>query len=284
MKKSREFLKIHTVFKAYFVFCAEMRRILLIFLLATATHQIYCQPEAILNDSISLKADRFVGVDNFGALYFSNENILYKKWNNQKWQFGDFILGELTSVSILNPLKILLFYESSNTIVFIDKYFNEISRIDFNTLQNFKNLSKVTPANDTQVWIFDNNTQQLEIFDTTANKSLAATQPLPDIPVAQDGNFNFCWLLSSNYISQFNIYGSLTYRFSNENFTSLQMYKKGILLQKENDLFYWNSASEKIVKIILPEITVEQFYVTNEILYIYDKKTIYSFNLSLKKN
>lgn len=261
-----------------------MKQLFLTFLFAILTCVAYGQPKASLNDSIQLEADRFVGVDNFGALYFSKENILYKKWNNQQWQFGDFILGELTSVAILNPLKVLLFYESSNTIVFIDKYFNEIDRIDFNTIQDFKNLSKVTPANDTQVWIFDNNTQQLEIFDTTTNNSIAVTQPLPSIPVAQDGNFNFCWLLSSEYLTQFNIYGSLTHRMTNENFSSVQMHKRGVILQQENNLFYYDVSTEKTSKIILPEIRVEQFYVTNEILYIYDKKTIYSFNLSPQKN
>ncbi|MFD2564207.1 hypothetical protein [Aquimarina rubra] len=257
--------------------------IFFILLIGCSTHS-YAQRNVVVQDSISLEADQFLGIDSFGAIYFTKGNIFYKKWNGQKWQFGDFILGQLTQVSILNPLKIVLFYESSNTLVLVDKYLNEINRINFNTIAEFKSLSLVSPANDNSSWLFDNNTQQLEVFNTISNKTLVATQPINELPTTLRSNFNYCWILTSETLSQFNIYGSLLSRTQNEGFTDMRIINNDLVLLKENNLYYRTSATEKIEKINLPEIPVKQFYVTNEILYIYHQSKIYSFDLTPQKN
>ncbi|WP_378182232.1 hypothetical protein [Aquimarina sp. SS2-1] len=257
--------------------------IFLLVLIGCSTHS-YTQRNVVVQDSISLEADQFSGIDSFGAVYYTKDNIFYKQWNNQQWQFGDFILGQLTYVSILNPLKIVLFYEPSNTVVLIDKYLNEINRINFNTISEFKNTSLVSPANDNSIWLFDNNTQQLEIFNTITNKPLVTTQPINEIPSILRSNFNYCWTLTSEAIIKFNIYGSLMESIKNEGFTDLRIINNDIILLKENNLYYRTSATGKTEKINLPEIPVKQFYVTNEILYIYDQSKIYSFDLTSPKN
>ena len=237
------------------------------------------QLKAELQEQSILVADSFVGIDTFGGIYFVNSSILYKNWNAKQWQFGDFALGEITSVSLLNPLKILLFYESSNTIVYVDKYLNEIKRIDFNTIENFKNVSLVSPANDTQIWSFDTNTQVLEIFNSSTEKTIRTTQPIAEIPEAMLGNFNFCWLLTSDEIHQYNSYGSLLYKYENQGYMGLQLYMDTIILQKNNDLYYLNPFSKEIERILLPEITIKHFYVAQEMLYIYDQEALHRFTL-----
>ncbi|MBQ4818505.1 hypothetical protein [Aquimarina sp. MMG016] len=231
----------------------------------------------------SLEADHFWGVDSFGAIYYSENNIFHKKWNDQELQYGDFILGKLSSVSILNPLKIVLFYEDSNTIILIDKYFNEIDRINFNTLTDFKNVTKVSAANDNSVWIFDSNTQRFELFDTDLRKTLLITQPINDLANILRSNFNYCWALTEKELLQFNIYGSLIDRFPNEEYLDFQMTNNDLVIKKDNQLYYYNIQGKKSEKINLPEIHIKQFYVTNEILYIYDQSKIYSFDLTSPK-
>ncbi len=261
-----------------------MKKVLFFLMLFGYITHSYAQRNVTVQDSISLQADKFLGIDSFGAVYYSNDNIFYKEWNDQQWQFGDFILGQLTYVSILNPLKIVLFYEPSNTVVLIDKYLNEIDRINFNTISEFKNLSLVSPANDNSIWLFDINTQQLEIFDTITNKTLVTTQPINELPSILRSNFNYCWILTSETIVKFNIYGSFMESIKNEGFTDIRIANNDLILSNENNLYYRTSATGKIEKINLPEIPVKQFYVTNEILYIYHQSKIYSFDLTPQKN
>ncbi|AXT51243.1 hypothetical protein D1818_10545 [Aquimarina sp. BL5] len=261
-----------------------MKKALFFLILFGFVYSSPAQRNAIARDSISLGADHFLGLDSFGAVYYTKGNIFYKKWNNQEWQFGDFILGQLTQVSILNPLKIVLFYESSNTIVLVDKYLSEIDRINFNTIAEFKSVSLVSPANDNSVWVFDNNTQQLELFNTISNKTLITTQPITELPTKLHSNFNYCWILTSETLSQFNVYGSLLTRSGNDGYIDMRIINDDLLLLKEDGLYYHSTKTKEIEKINLPEIPIKQFYVTNEILYIYHQSKIYSFDLTPQKN
>ena len=227
----------------------------------------------------TIGTDHFVGVDNFLSLYTIHQNIFYKSWNHQTWQFGDYTLGPISKVSITNPLKILLFYHNLNTIVILDKYLNEIDRINFNTSINFKNPAFVSLANDKSIWLFDNNTQQLEIYDLETNETLFATLPVNGVPIDSHCNFNFCWILTKEKILQFNIYGNLLTEIENNYFEKIQIYRKGILVKTTNSIQYWSSSTKDFKILKLPKITVEHFYVTGEILYIYSNDTLYSYNL-----
>ncbi|MDY8136549.1 hypothetical protein [Aquimarina sp. 2201CG5-10] len=260
-----------------------MKRRILFLTFIFFTQYTFAQRNVSIKDSISIEADSFWGVDSFDAIFYSKDNVFYKKWNNQEWQYGDYILGQLSSVSILNPLKIMLFYESSNTIVLVDKYLTEIERINFNVITEFKNVTKASPANDNSIWIFDNNNQRLELFDTNSRKTLLSAQPINELPVALQSNFNVCWILINNQFLQYNVYGSLLYKFQNSGYSDLCIVNNDLILKKENNLFYYDTQSESLEKIKLPEITVKQFYVTNEILYIYHQTKIYSFDLTLQK-
>ncbi|MDH7445245.1 hypothetical protein [Aquimarina sp. 2201CG14-23] len=261
-----------------------MKKIIFFLIILGSIYSVSAQRNVIAKDTIALDTNRFLGIDTFGATYFAKDNIFYKKWNNQEWQFGDFILGQLTEVSILNPLKIVLFYESSNTVVLVDKYLSEIDRINFNTITEFKSLSLVSPANDNSIWIFDVNTQQLEVFDTNSDKTIVASQPLSELATRQQSNFNYCWVLSDNTLSQFNIYGSLLNRIDNNGFIDIRIINNDLLILKTDGLYYRSTETEEIEKINLPEIPIKQFYVTNEILYIYHQSKIYSFDLTPQKN
>ena len=242
------------------------------------------QEPLYLKNTIDLNADHFWGTDAFDALFFSKENVFTKEWNNQKWEFTDYSLGELTFVSLLNPLKILLFYGNSNTVVILDKYLNEIKRIDFNVINGFINIHSVSPANDNTIWVFNSNSQRLELLNTITLKTILSTQPIDQLPIYQFSNFNFCWLVTDKVIYKFNIYGSLVEEMKNEGFSKLQSFNEQLYLFKNHNVYTIEKSKTKIDKILLPEIKAEQFYVTDEILYIYDLRKLYSFDItSLKK-
>ncbi|MHA7056165.1 hypothetical protein ACWGOQ_0003025 [Aquimarina sp. M1] len=261
-----------------------MKNVIFFLILCGYMHHSTAQRNVTEQEAIALKTDKFIGIDSFGAIYYTKDNIFYKKWNNQEWLFGDFILGKLTQVSILNPLKIVLFYETSNTLVLIDKYLSEINRINFNSINEFKSVSFVSPANDNSIWLFDNNTQQLELFNTNSNKTMITTQPITELPIKLRSNFNYCWILTSETLSQFNIYGSLLGRSENQGFIDMRITQDDLILLKEDGLYYRTTKTGETEKINLPEIPIKQFYVTNEILYIYDQSKLYSFDLTPQKN
>ena len=58
-------------------------------------------------------------------------------------------------------------------------------------------------------------------------------------------------------------------KFENEN----------IIFKKDNTLFYLKKDSGTIIPIALPNLLINQFFVTNETVYIYDNETLHQFQL-----
>ena len=230
-----------------------------------------------------LAADVFVGTDSFGAIYYIKNNVFFKKQGTQKWQYSNFLLGQLTEVNIVNPLKILLFYELSNTVVQIDKFLNEIQLIAFNDLPDLKLITQTATANDRSLWLFDSNTLQLEVYDYKTAKTLFRSQPLEELPIAMDGDFNHCWVFTSKKGYEFNSYGSILSTIQNIGYTAVQLTSNGILIQKSNELYRY-TIDKKLDNIRLPEITIKQFYGIDEILYIYDGQTLFNYQINTPKN
>ena len=234
---------------------------------------------ATLQQQDSLSVDRFVGMDNFGASYVIQNNILMKRQDKKKWQYNNFQLGEITSVDILNPLKITLFYEDFNTVIILDNTLNEIKRIDFNVISEFKNLAAATTANDRNLWVFDTNTQQLEIFNYVQEKTPIQNLPIPEKFINIKSNYNYCRVLTETILYTYNIYGSLLSRQELSGVTDFSMTNTEVIFSKDDQLYYTTNDEVYLINVPSDRIAVKQFSLHDDILYIYDGIVLYQFQL-----
>src|SRR5690606_23871748 len=76
--------------------------------------------------TIAVEADLYFGKDALGYDYFSKNNVLYKQKNSEKWEYKNLSLGKITLVDLINPLKILVFYQDFNSVVLLDNQLSEI--------------------------------------------------------------------------------------------------------------------------------------------------------------
>ncbi|MBW2962125.1 hypothetical protein [Mesonia aestuariivivens] len=225
--------------------------------------------------------EQFVGVDKFNNFYGIKNNTLYKLEGAKHYQFADLQLGELTSVDLLNPLKITLFYKNTNTVVFVDNRLNEINRINFTTISNFRNIAFATTGKDKSLWIYNIDEQQLELFNYHTSKAILHTQPISNELLSQKSNYNFCWLLQQEKLEYYNSYGSFmgsykvpkNFKFSEHNHLIVgKTDEKWLILRKNHSSFETLSVSQNAVK---------DFYLNNENLYIYVDNLIYQYQLNL---
>ena len=86
-------------------------------------------PKATLTKA--LQAETYIGTDAYTNQYFIDEMAFYKQGPDGTYVFKDFSLGPLSKVDIINPLKMMLFYNQTNTVVFVDNRLNEVERINF---------------------------------------------------------------------------------------------------------------------------------------------------------
>lgn len=259
-----------------------MKRLLFICFLFTISVNSQEFIEATLVNKTGFTADVFVSTNNFETTFYILDNVLFKNSKEIKSLdigYSNFQLGNITSVNTFNPLKINIFYRDFNTVLILDNRLAEIFKIDFNSQSNYKNVSHITTGSDNTIWLFNQNTQQIELFDYKTNTTRAKTLPIQNAVLDLKSNFNFCWVLTEKQLYMYDYFGNLIKKINNQGFTSIVIDNENIVLRKDNDLFYLRKNTEIMIPINLPNLLINQFFVTNETLYIYDNEMLQQFQL-----
>jgi hypothetical protein len=241
------------------------------------------QFKASLKDSTHLEAEHIFGVDTFGTLYYTTDDYTFhKKTKDTTIAYNNFQLGKITSANTFNSLKINLFYQDFNTVVILDNRLAEIYKIDFNTIQPYKNVSFVSTGFDNTLWVFNQDLQQLELYDYKTNKVRLKTVPVQSTVLDLKSDYNSCYMLTENYLYIYNYFGSLIAKYKNEGYQSLAYSKAHLIIKKEKQLYVLPKNGTEIQKIEHSNLLINQFLVTNETLYIYDDEILRQYQLKLE--
>jgi len=236
--------------------------------------------EASFIEESSLQTDKLVYIDNFDTSYTIKDNVFYKKNALKSISYNNIQLGTITTAHAFNPLKINLFYKDFNTVIILDNRLAEIFKIDFNSLEPFRNVSHCSTGNDNTIWIFNQNTQQLEVFDYKLNKTRSKSLPIQEEVIAMASNYNYCWILTKNTLYSYNYFGILLSKITHSGFTNMIESDGNIILQKGNFLYYLKKDKNQPIPINSPNLLINQFLVTNETLYIYNDEILQKFQLN----
>ncbi|WP_339876855.1 hypothetical protein [Olleya marilimosa] len=256
-----------------------MKPLIILFFLTTVSLSAQNKILVDLTDKDSLNVDVFISKNNFENLYYIKDNVLFKKSDKQTINYSNIQLGKITSVHTFNPLKINVLYSDLNTVVILDNRLAEVSKLDFNQQQPYKNISHITTGFDNTIWLFNQDFQYLELYDYQNKTSRYKTIPVSSKVLDLTSNYNYCWLLTENNLYCYNYFGSLVYKFKNEGYTNIKAYNENLILQKANDLLFYNNKTKTISAINIPNMLISQFFVTNQILYIYTRKLLYQYQL-----
>lgn len=238
---------------------------------------------ATLVDSTKLDVKTIFGIDNFGTLYYTTENnSFHKKTKDTIITYANFQLGEITSANTFNPLKINVFYKDFNTVVILDNRLAEMSKIDFNTSHPYRNVSFVSSGYDNSLWLFNQDFQYLELYDYKTKKVKLKTVPVQSEVLDLKSDYNYCYLLTKNYLYVYNYVGSVIQKIENTGYGSLAFSKAHLILNKNGTLFILEKNGSEIQPIALPKMLINQFLVTNETVYIYDEKLLRHYQLKIE--
>ena len=228
-----------------------------------------------------LIAETLISVDNFGTTYYLKNDVFHKNVNNNSITYNNLQLGTLYSANVFNPLKINLFYKDFNTVIILDNRLAEIFKIDFSTLSPYKNVTHISTGHDNAIWVFNQDLQKLELFDYKTKTTRAQTVPVQSEVLDIKSNYNSCWLLTENYLYVYNYFGSLVKKVKNNGYTALVESNENIILKKDDALFFIKKNKDEILPIITPNLLINQFFVTNETLYIYNSEILQQFQLKI---
>jgi len=97
-------------------------------------------------------------VDNLGNIYTLSKDNRLKKLSPQGDSLAVFNdvrrYGQIASIDVTNPLKILVYYREFTTIIELDRFLNIINTIDLRKL-NILQAKAIGLGYDNNVWVFD---------------------------------------------------------------------------------------------------------------------------------
>lgn len=253
-----------------------------------------CSLSQTLVETTPLTANTFVGFDSFNNLYSINGMVLYKEGPLGTFEFTDFQLGNITSVDIINPLNIVVFYKDSNVVLLLDNRLNQIEYINFNTTQEFINVGAASNAGGNKLWIFDTDLQQLETYNYRTQQKIIISQPIAEKFINIASNFNYCYVLTNIGVQSFTLFGGIAETINFEDAVDIEQNNDALLLVRENVLFQLseskirknkNASKEElhIETIKTPEISIQDLQLTRDFLYIYDGKNLHTFTINQPK-
>ena len=234
-------------------------------------------------DSIVISADQFIGVDGFKNYYYIKNDVLFKKNTNTIFQYQALSLGAITKVDILNPLKIIVFYETFNTAVILDNQLNEVQRIDFSKLDNSIVVSALGIAGQNKLWIFNSLKQQLGLFDLVTFQYQEIGNPIGEGFSYYQTDYNYFQWISKNYQwYTCNLYGTISAIAKEVPSGEYQIIEeKKILFLKDNALLARDYVNDKQYQIEIVEKSLRNFFYKDQILTIFTHEGITNYKLTI---
>ncbi len=123
---------------------------------------------------INTKSD-FIDADLQGNIYIVNKtNLLKYNTNGQLlYKYSNNILGNISSIDVSNPLRILVFFKESNNIVYLNKQLSEInSPIQIEQITNVQ-AELVTSSISQGFWSYEKWSETLSLFTTQGNSKVS---------------------------------------------------------------------------------------------------------------
>lgn len=232
-------------------------------------------------DSISLQADRFIGKDSFNNYYSVKENNFIKTALNKNWEYKNVALGKLTSVDILNPLQIVLFYKEYNTIVIVDNQLSEIQRINGNDYNLVFEACRLSIQN--KLWFFDMLSLKIGMFNLEDNLYSFISTPLNETIQNYNSNYNrFYWVDNQNENYSISFFGKVKSLGKIPNYDTIQFISDTIFVYKTgNELFYVTRETNKSYQIRIDEKSFLNFFINGEILSIFTNNKVINYKINL---
>jgi len=239
------------------------------------------QTDYELTGILKIQGDQYYS-DPMGNIYIVQDNRI-RKYNNLLEKIADYsnvYLGNITSVDVSDPLRLLVFYKDFNQILWLDNFLLELrSPVRLDDL-NIDQAELVCSSSQGGFWIYNSLTKQIQYFNSDLRliHESINLQPLTgeNIPSAMIEKSSIVYLNVPNT-------GILTFdRFGTYNQT-VPVYPDKLFQVSDENIFYtshhsyyrFNLSTFTNTKLDLPDTSDLQFVmIQKRILYLVQKDRI----------
>lgn len=254
--------------------------ILLIFFTYVGNAQITC----VLKDSVNFTGknyQKYKGKDIHDNFFFLQEETIIKTDQTTIWEYANLELGVPTSISILNPLRVLVFYKQTNTFVLLDRFLSEVRRVNLNTITPTRVARWVQNTKDKEVWLYNSLNNELEFYNYKNNTKLTENAIISGEPIDLAAGFNTAYLLFDNKITGYNNYGTVIAETVIADVNKISLNSNRLMANNKNELEFFDARLNSLGRLKKPKNSTEDIFLSGEKLYIYSKSTLYIYQLTI---
>jgi hypothetical protein len=228
--------------------------------------------------------------DNLGNLYVLTTDNQLKKFNVRGDSMAVFNnvkkYGKLTEINASNPLRTILYYKDYRTVLVLDRFLNDVNKIDLRKLNIFQ-VKVVAPAYDNSIWVFDEQESKLKkvgedgrlLSETPDLRLVLDEAPLPQKIFDQNG---YVYLYDpAKGIFIFDYYGALKNRIALIDWKDLQVLGNTIVGIKGDKIMSYKTGTLEIKETPVPKfiINAKDLHITPVGVYVMDVNGVsfYSF-------
>lgn len=252
-----------------------MKKIIVLVLLLKLT-AIVAQEKSLQVEFLSSQpapAGTFLGADSFGYSYSKQNNQLFKYNATEIKTYKNIQLGQITKVDLINPLRIVLFYEDFNTVVLLDNQLNETSVINLSEKSTIV-AAGVGMASQNQLWIYNSLNQQIGLYNYLNNDYKNISVPLKNDSRYYQTDFNsFFWIDNDQNWFRCDLFGKITLLDQVPSFDKIQFINDHEFLYKKGNQLYLRTIDKtktlSEIPIPISEKSFENFYYKDQILAIF---------------
>jgi len=202
--------------------------------------------------------------DPMGNVYIVQNNTL-KKFSSSHEKAGHYtntFLGNIYSVDVSDPLRILLYYKDYNQIVWVDNFLSEIRSPVWLDALGIDQIELVCSSNQGGFWVFNSLSNQLQYYDV--NLQLVHESPTlniltgPDItPTSMLEKSRSIYLnVPGTGILVFDRFGNYSKTLALEASSEFQVTDNYVYFMKEGELFSYDLRTAEVSLLDLPELPI----------------------------
>jgi hypothetical protein len=221
-------------------------------------------------------------VDNLGNIYVINRDNQLKKLSPKGDSLAVFNdvrrYGNIGSIDVTNPLKILVYYRDFTTIIELDRFLNLINTIDLRT-QNILQAKAVGLAYDNNIWVFDELDARLKriaddgtlVDQSTDFRQLFDTLPDPVSVLDRDGLVYLYDTARGVYI--FDHYGTLKTHLDFSGWKDFNVIGKNLLGRNGRKFYRYQQGTLNLQEEAIPVayLGASRIHITPTVIYVLKK-------------
>ena len=199
--------------------------------------------------------------DPMGNIYIVKDNTLKKYAPNhvEGGHYTNTFLGNIHSVDVSDPLRILLFYKDHNQVVWVDNFLSEIRSPIWLDALGIDQVELVCSSNQGGLWVFNSLNNQLQYYDV--NLQLVNESPSLNILTGPDIRPTFMLEKSRSLylnvpgtgILVFDRFGNYSRTLPVETPSVFQVTDSNVYYMSESNLFSYDLRTAEIARLELPD-------------------------------